>query len=109
MQSENEDREGVFDVIWDVLAKEGICDALCSAEYTRVKTAWRADGRPMGLFRYITDAANLERPADVGDGNGVMRKLGRTGLTIGRYATTARPGRAVARRGRTRTGKQSEF
>jgi hypothetical protein len=50
-----------FDNVWDMLARQGACDARPSRQYIRVWGEWNWQGRPTPLTRFIVAVAN-DRP-----------------------------------------------
>jgi hypothetical protein len=57
---------GMFEQLWELLAIHGMCDAVGSAEYLRVRREWREAYYPAGLVAFIRSRANLPAPAEPG-------------------------------------------
>jgi len=53
-----------FGAVWWELVREGVCDALDSAEWVRIIAAWESAGRPPQIAEFIRREAN--RPASEG-------------------------------------------
>lgn len=47
-------------LVWEALAKHGLCDEWGSAEETRVTGEWIARGRPVGIAEFIIAHTNNE-------------------------------------------------
>ena len=55
-----------FDVCWDVLAEQGMCDARGSMEYQRIRDRWDYRDQMLTAMLYILTKAN-ERPPPIRD------------------------------------------
>lgn len=59
-------KQAIFDSVWEQMARQGACDSKGGSEYQRVFRTWFAAGCPENIAAYIWVQANLpaygERP-----------------------------------------------